>query len=185
VKSIGLGYTFIDVGFWYSLLIPVEKPEQSESELAGISIMPCVTYEIYGTGDMKTAIAHKADIGKFVAEIISDERTLNQYVFCWGDEKSQNELWEIARRVRAEQGGTLNVSPKEPTTKARLEEDLKSSNVMISFVAEYMHSLFVRGDNTVANAKKANYGGALDARELYPDFKVTSIEDFTRELYSE
>ena len=34
---------------------------------------------------------------------------------------------------------------------------------------EYAYSLWIRGDNTVENAKKLEYGGALDARELYPE----------------
>lgn len=49
---------------------------------------------------------------------------------------------------------------------------------------QYFNSLYVRGDNTVENAKKEEYGGALDARELYPDIKLRSLEDYAKEYYS-
>ena len=46
-----------------------------------------------------------------------------------------------------------------------------------------MYSMWVRGDNTIENAKKAEYGSALDARELYPDLKPKSLEEYYREVY--
>lgn len=50
---------------------------------------------------------------------------------------------------------------------------------------QYLYSLFVQGDNTVENAKKEEYGAALDARELYPDLKASSLEAYAKEYYSE
>jgi hypothetical protein len=47
--------------------------------------------------------------------------------------------------------------------------------------SEYQLSIYIRGDNTVANAKAA---GALDARELYPDVQMTSVEDFAKDFYA-
>lgn len=45
-----------------------------------------------------------------------------------------------------------------------------------------MHSVYVRCDNTIENAKKEEYGGALNARELYPDFQPRS---YATEYYSQ
>jgi hypothetical protein len=47
------------------------------------------------------------------------------------------------------------------------------------YVAEYNFSKYLRGDNTRENAK---YLGYLDARELYPDFKPISFEQFLQEV---
>ncbi len=33
------------------------------------------------------------------------------------------------------------------------------------------------------NAKKPEYGSALDARELYPDLKPKSFEEYIKEIY--
>jgi hypothetical protein len=43
----------------------------------------------------------------------------------------------------------------------------------------YSYSKFVREDNCVVNAK---YLGYLDTRELYPDFKPISFDQFVREV---
>lgn len=46
---------------------------------------------------------------------------------------------------------------------------------------EYSYSLYVCGDNTLEKAKIA---GALDARELYPDFKPVTLEECARKFYN-
>lgn len=50
---------------------------------------------------------------------------------------------------------------------------------------EYVYSMWVRGDNTLENAKKPEYGSALDAKELYPDIPVRKLVDYAQEYYVE
>ena len=45
---------------------------------------------------------------------------------------------------------------------------------------EYAYSRYLRGDNTLENAKAQ---GALDARELYPDFKPVTLTHFAEGFY--
>ena len=47
------------------------------------------------------------------------------------------------------------------------------------WMAQYIVSKYVRADNTLENAK---YLGYVDARELYPDFKPVSFEDYLGEV---
>ncbi|KLO11907.1 NAD(P)-binding protein [Schizopora paradoxa] len=181
VKSIGLGYTFIDVGIWTVLAFPEDKEETEDS------FIPSKSHRITGTGNVKNALTHIPDIGKFVAEIIDDERTLNKYVFCWGDEKTQNEIWEIARKAKADaSGGPLKAKPvfeSEEDVRTKLKNAKDWSIQQIG--EEYNWSMYIRGDNNVESAKKPEYGGALDARELYPHIKVSSAEDIAKELYKQ
>jgi len=181
VKSIGLGYTFIDVGIWTSLTIPEDKAESEDT------FLPSKSHRIIGTGDVKNAVTHIPDIGKFVAEIIDDERTLNKYVFCWGDEKTQKEIWEIARKAKEEVGGgPLKASPKfQSEEEVWAEINSAEDGSIVQMGAEYMLSMFIRGDNIVENAKKPEYGGALDARELYPYLKVTTVDEVAKALYQQ
>jgi hypothetical protein len=46
-------------------------------------------------------------------------------------------------------------------------------------MGEYNVSKYVRGDNT---PEYAEYLGYIDARQLYPDFKPVSFENFLREV---
>lgn len=50
---------------------------------------------------------------------------------------------------------------------------------MLRSNAQYSLSKFIRQDGTLENAK---YLGYLDARELYPDFKPISFEEYVDEL---
>ena len=45
----------------------------------------------------------------------------------------------------------------------------------------YQTSMYILEENTLENAKRLGY---LDARELYPDIPVQSLEDFAEEFYS-
>ena len=135
----------------------------------------------YGTGDVKTAVIDLRDIGKFVARIIVDERTLNKYVFCWTEEVTQNEAFALAKRVSGQNLEGRNVSADELLQKANHPKDFFEEAI-----AQYAYSIWVRGDNTIENAKKPEYGGALDAKELYPDLvkELRSLEDYAKEFYS-
>ena len=60
------------------------------------------------------------------------------------------------------------------------DNDPRYANVAMRWGLEYLYSIYVRGDNTVENAKRL---GALDARELYPDIKPASLEEHAKALY--
>ena len=47
--------------------------------------------------------------------------------------------------------------------------------------AEYVTSIHFLGENTLENAKRLGY---IDARELYPDIPVQSLEEYAKEFYS-
>jgi hypothetical protein len=55
-------------------------------------------------------------------------------------------------------------------------------NLLEKALRQYELSMWVRGDNTVENAKKEEYGNALDARALYPDVKA---EGYAKEYYAD
>jgi hypothetical protein len=44
-------------------------------------------------------MTNKENMGLFVAQIIADSRTLNQYVFMYDDVRTRNEIYEVASRI--------------------------------------------------------------------------------------
>lgn len=153
------------------ILDPAKEPSPGTAELSTT---------IYGTGNVKSALTDVRDIGKFVARIISDERTLNRYVFCWAEHHTQNEIFALAERIVGKPIPTKHMPPEKILPLAEVQERGTLKRTLL----QYFNSLYVRGDNTVENAKKEEYGGALDARELYPDIKLRSLEDYAKEYYS-
>ena len=57
---------------------------------------------IYAGGTAENILTDKRDIGRFVARIIKDERTLNQKVVGVGDSLTQNQIWDIGACQRRE-----------------------------------------------------------------------------------
>jgi len=64
--------------------------------------IPELVCEFYGDGEKKTAMVNRERIGLFVAQIIADLRTLNQYVFIYDDMRNMNDIYEVASRIAGE-----------------------------------------------------------------------------------
>ncbi|KAI0667037.1 NAD-P-binding protein [Trametes maxima] len=183
VKSLGLGYTFIDVGWWMQLQLPL--PERSRS------LMKPLTYIIYGAGNDKSLLTDLDHIGTYVARIVADPRTLNKSVIVWEDELTQLQAHELGERLSGE-GESLR-DKRVYVTEEQLNEQLEHGraafardptnwDVSMQFtMSQYMHSIHILEENTLANAKRLGY---LDARELYPDIPRHTLEDFAKEFYS-
>jgi len=161
---------------------------------------------IYGDSNVKNGITDLRDVGRYVARIIHDERTLNKFVYFFGDETSQEENFKLLEELSGEK-----ITPQyvcilstsslllrcntdmlnEKVPKEELESSISSLKEKLTegdvtpltriklHQTEYNYSKFVRGDNTHQYAK---YLGYLNAGELYPDFKPVAWRDFLKDL---
>jgi hypothetical protein len=71
---------------------------------------------------MKTALTDLRDIGPYVAKIIMDVRTVNKYVFCYGELLSQEELFAKMEELSGE-----NIERKYVCVSVSLSFDLIST----------------------------------------------------------
>ena len=92
MKELGVGYTFIDVGWWMQLYLPLPLRSAAPPPLKAMS------WSFYGTGEAKNLITNLHHIGTWVAKIITDPRTLNKYVIIWEDETTQANAYELGVR---------------------------------------------------------------------------------------
>lgn len=51
---------------------------------------------VIGEGKTRFGVTDLFHIGDYVARVIQDDRTLNQTVFIWEDEITQQQAWELA-----------------------------------------------------------------------------------------
>ncbi|KAL3479221.1 hypothetical protein BJX99DRAFT_268638 [Aspergillus californicus] len=176
IKRIGLPYTVIDVGFWYQISFPPLPSGKTD-----YAIMSPDKAVIHGDGNAPTILTDLRDIGRFVARIIADERTLDKYVFTAGEVLSENEVFQIVEELSGE--GIQRVFETTDQIEKKLETVLSDYaqnpedplKKMFVWVNQYIHSKYVRGDN---RPEYARYLGYLDARELYPDLKPVSFREF-------
>lgn len=97
-------YTIIDVGYWHQVSwfrVPSGKLDYA---------LLVSKNELYHDGEAKTMLTDKRDIGRFVARIVRDERTINQKLFTYSDVISQNEIVEIIERKTGEKVEYTKVS---------------------------------------------------------------------------
>ena len=86
-------YTFIDVGLWMQLYLPLplrSQPPQPVKEM---------TWSVYADGAARNLVTHRERIGTYVARILADQRTLNQAVIVWEDEVRQGDAHALGERI--------------------------------------------------------------------------------------
>jgi NmrA-like family len=106
IKKLFLGYTFIDVGYWYQLSFPPLPSGRTAN-----AMFPGMQVPLHGGGETPNLLIDIRDIGSFVARIIDDERTLNKYVYGWGDLLSENQIYNIMEEVSGEKLERVYVRP--------------------------------------------------------------------------
>jgi hypothetical protein len=106
IEDSGVPHTYIDVGFWYQITVPYRGAVKGP--------IPELVREFYGDGEKKTSMVNRERIGLFVAQIIADPRTLNQYVFIYDDVRTMNEIYEVASRIAGEDFHKIKVVVSPP-----------------------------------------------------------------------
>ncbi|KAF4588027.1 hypothetical protein EYR38_009988 [Pleurotus pulmonarius] len=168
IKELGLPHTFIEVGSWLSGMFP---PLHS----ARNTLMTQKAY--VGDRSQKLIYSTLPSIGRIVARIIIDPRTLNQTVVSYDGEISINETWKVAEKVTGENFSDYPKVSDEEIDRGRQQTE----NWAKRAVADYYRSLFIRGDNTLAKAEAL---GRLDSRKLYNDVPYPDVEEEAKNHYA-
>lgn len=91
-----LPYTVIDVGWWtQQILFRLPSGRTNHGAFEIFQFIP-------GEGDVTVAITDIRDIGRYVAEIIADPRTLNKSVFAYTEVMTLNEMVKLQERISGE-----------------------------------------------------------------------------------
>lgn len=178
-KRLYLPYTVIDVGWWYQASLPRLPSGKLDSSIS----FPETT--IGADGNVTFAGTDVADIGKYVARIITDPRTLNKQVFAYGEVTTQNHIWDTMEALTNEKIPRNYLSKEEAEDimaqgQGTMFQDPTNLRAMVKHAqTAYVYSWAIRGDNTPENAK---YLGYLVAKDLYPEVEVTSVDTFIRSI---
>ncbi|KAF9769427.1 hypothetical protein IL306_013144 [Fusarium sp. DS 682] len=179
VKKIYLPYTIIDVGLWYQVSLP---PLPSGKIDYALKFPATVIAE---DGSHATSITDLRDVGKYVAKIITDERTLNKYVFAYNEVWTQEEIHSHLEKVSGEKI-PRNLMPTKDieATIADAQAKYDSSDKSLPFIfglagPQYLYCEWFRQDNLPECAK---YLGYLSTKDLYPDFEPIKYVDYVDEV---
>ncbi|CCF44437.1 isoflavone reductase [Colletotrichum higginsianum] len=167
VQTIYLPYTVIDVGWWYQISLP-RVPSGRLDSVVGVT-----GNRIAGDGSTVCGRTDLRDVGNYVARIIADARTLNQKVFAYTDLRTHNEVYDLIEKLSGEK------IEREYLSSEQIEAEIANKdNIDRLSVLQFQKSWDLRGDNT---PEYARYLGYQVAKDLYPDFKGISFEDYCKE----
>lgn len=96
IEELGIGYTYIDVGWWMQIALPL--PTRSKVP----DPWKVASWTLHGAGDMKMLLTDLRRIGAFVARIVADPRTLGRSVIAWEVELTELEIHEIGEGASRE-----------------------------------------------------------------------------------
>ncbi|KAJ5273547.1 hypothetical protein N7478_008672 [Penicillium angulare] len=179
IKLLGIPYTVIDVGYWYQ----ISFPSLPSGKVDYATLLP--KNVIHGDGTAPNLLIDLRDIGLFVASILCDDRTLNRYVYSFGEVLSENEIYRIVEELSGEKVESTRVSTEsieEAVEQAKAALNLNQEDPMKRiglYKAQYEYSKYVRQDNT---PEYADFLGYLNARELYPDLKPREFREYFTEV---
>lgn len=135
---------------------------------------------IPGDGNIPTALTDLADIGRYVARIIVDDRTLNRYVFVYNELWTLNQIYSHLELISGEEI-TNRVYRDEEQLRAQIASVPADAKDLVTLaakiMAQYGISWGVRGDNAPDYARFLGY---LTSKELYPDFEFTSFLEYAK-----
>ncbi|OHW95897.1 isoflavone reductase family protein [Colletotrichum incanum] len=179
IKKIYLPYTLIDAGWWYQL-----TPPRVPSGRVDYGLFAPMKH-LVGDGSVLSALTHIDDIGRYVAEVIVDPRTLNKMVYVYNEVWTQQQVFDEVEELSGEKVDR-NYLPAEALLaqidrlKKPGEEEPTDPEVLPWFWGlQYQYSWGIRGDNTPKNAE---YLGYLSSKELYPNTGFTSFEKYLKDL---
>ncbi|KAF5675137.1 isoflavone reductase [Fusarium circinatum] len=158
IQRLHLDYTVIDVGLWYQISLPRLPSGRIDRNLF------LYNSAIGGSGDIPCARTDSRDVGRYVARIITDPRTLNQKLFAYTDLRTQHELYDTRTADEIDDGI------------ARTKDD--PYKMMDYYQFTYQKSYDIMGENTPDYAR---YLGYQISKDLYPDMEGISFEDFFEE----
>ncbi|KAJ4201640.1 hypothetical protein NW767_006727 [Fusarium falciforme] len=174
IQRARLPYTIIDVGCFFQVFVPKVPSGRSDD-----AHMIYIDHRIVGDGNQKFGLIDLADIGKYVAQIVSDPRTLNKRVFAYTEALSMNEMWDTMAKVSGETPAKDYISEAEVSqvikeTRQRLDASPKPGTHPDNIIdianynmGQYRVSWCIRGDNT---PEYADYLGYIDFWNLFPAF---------------
>jgi len=164
VEAAGIPHTYVPSRFFAGYFLPtLAQP--------GVTAPPRDKVVIYGDGNPKAIFNKEEDIATYTIKAVDDPRTLNKTVLIKPPKNiySFNELvalWE--KKI----GTTLE---KTYVPEEKLLADIQASPFPINIILAISHSVFVKGDQTNFELDPSK---EVEASELYPDVKYTTVEEY-------
>ncbi|KAL0438527.1 UNVERIFIED_CONTAM: Isoflavone reductase-like protein [Sesamum latifolium] len=164
IEAEGIPYTYVSCNYFAGYSLPTLMQP-------GLPPPPRDKVTILGDGNAKGVFNNERDIGTYTMRAVDDPRTLNKtlYIRPTKNTYSFNEIVALWEKLI---GKTLQ---KSYVPEHQLLKQIAESPIPINIILAINHSVFVNGDQTYFEIDPS-FG--VEASELYPDVKYTTVEDY-------
>lgn len=168
IEAEGIPYTIVASNYFagYSL------PTLAQSDSFG---PPTDKVVIFGDGNTKAIFVNEEDVGAYTIKAADDPRTLNKILYLRppGNIYTHNELVALWEKKT---GKTLQ---RIYLTEEEVLKKIQEAPFPINIIMAINYSIFVKGDTTNFEIDPS-FG--VEASELYPDVKHTTVEEYISRL---
>ncbi|KAI0379263.1 NAD(P)-binding protein [Hypomontagnella monticulosa] len=178
IQRLYLPYTIIDIGWWSGQSVPALPSGRTKDAVGVFNVNP-------GDGNVPISYTDLPDIGKYVAKIVADPRTLNKKVFAYTEVLSTNQIDALMEELSGETPirNHLNenevLEAEEAAIAALAQNPTDPFAILTLGMHQYIYSWGFRGDNT---PESAAYLGYLDFKELYPGVAGKTMRTIFQEI---
>ncbi|GKD78998.1 isoflavone reductase-like protein, partial [Tanacetum coccineum] len=164
IEAEGIPYTYVASNCFAGYFLPTLAQ-------GGVTAPPRDKVTILGDGSPKGVFNNEIDIGTYSIKAVDDPRTLNKILYIKPPKNtcSFNDLVSIWEKKIGKSLEKTYV-PEEQVLKL-----IQESTFPMNIVFALNHSIFVNGDLTNFEIEPS-FG--VEASELYPDVKYTTIEEY-------
>ncbi|KAG0160621.1 hypothetical protein PDIDSM_8151 [Penicillium digitatum] len=107
IRFLGVPYTITNVGDWSRISVPVVPSGRVDYTSVFLND------PIHGDGIAPNLLTDLGDFGRFVAHIICEGRTLNIYVYTFGDVLNESEIYQNAEELSGEKPEATPMSTEQ------------------------------------------------------------------------
>ncbi|KAB1220656.1 Isoflavone reductase-like protein [Morella rubra] len=168
VEAEGIPFTCVSCNYFAGYFLPtLAQPEATAPPRDKVCI--------FGDGNAKAIFNTEEDIATYTIRAVDDPRTLNKILYLRLPRNiySFNELVALWEKKIGKPLEKIYV-PEEQILK-----DIKESQFPLNVFLAINHSVFVKGDHTNFAIDPSF---AVEASELYPDVKYTTVEEYIHQL---
>lgn len=168
VEAEGIPYTFVSSNYFAGYSLPTLAQADSFGP-------PTDKVVIYGNGNTKAIFVNEEDIGAYTIKAADDPRTLNKIVYIRPPANiyTHNELVALWEKKTSKTFERIYLSEEEVLKK------IQEAPFPLNIIMAINYSVFVKGDTTNIEIDPSF---AVEASELYPDVKYTTVEEYISRL---
>lgn len=137
-----------------------------------------------GDGDVPSALTDQRDVGRFVARVIRDPRTINRFILAHGELWTPNQIYQLLDELSGGEVRRAFVSEEKLRDRVRQAAAVLRANpddksaLWTKVNGEIQISVEIEGHNTPEKAAELGY---LVAKDLYPDWTSRRFADLVEE----